>query len=349
MTELRLWYYSLLTPTPPVIRSIKIEFHLTNAGEFRPLYVLQTFCQFIKRKRKVMPRVNLKTGKIIEEDAFKSSTPEKELQKYIEKHLGLFFQSIYLKSFYKIPGGEIDTLAITEDGRPCIIEYKHKKDDKIINQIVFYYDWLQERSTKYEFERIVKENDNTSDKDVDWNEVRLITVAKNYSKWDISLIKHLDTNIECFSYSYHKDELDIYLDPIINQYKKRNTSSSLNSGNETKDITLDDHRNKASEKFKPVFDKFRNEILNLGEDIEEGFAPNYIKYVVNTTFLSIHVRKDWLILQLRIDKENFKDPEKLTKDISNRGWSVTREVKYDKNTGDQSAIALIKQAYEYQL
>ena len=37
MTELRLWYYSLLTPTPPVIRSIKIEFHLTNAGEFRPL------------------------------------------------------------------------------------------------------------------------------------------------------------------------------------------------------------------------------------------------------------------------------------------------------------------------
>lgn len=28
-----------------------------------------------------MPRVNLKTGKIIEEDVFKSSTPEKELQK----------------------------------------------------------------------------------------------------------------------------------------------------------------------------------------------------------------------------------------------------------------------------
>jgi CRP-like cAMP-binding protein len=56
--------------------------------------------------------------------------------------LNLFFQSHHLKSFYKIPGGEIDTLAITEDGKPCIIEYKHKVDDKIINQIVFYYDWL---------------------------------------------------------------------------------------------------------------------------------------------------------------------------------------------------------------
>ena len=28
------------TPTPPDIRSIKIEFHLTNAGEFRPLGVV---------------------------------------------------------------------------------------------------------------------------------------------------------------------------------------------------------------------------------------------------------------------------------------------------------------------
>lgn len=297
-----------------------------------------------------MPRVNLKTGKIIEEEQFKSKTPERELQKYVEKHLNLFFQSYLLKSFYKIPGGEIDTLAITEEGKPCIIEYKHKNDEKIINQIVFYYDWLQERSTKYEFERIVKENKNTSDLEVDWSEVRLITIAKRYSKWDISLITHLDTNIECYSYSYHKDELDIHLDPIINQYKKRNTSSTGgSSGGGTKTYTLDDHREKASKEFKPFFDKFRNEVLNLGENIEEGFVPEYIKYVVNTTFLAVHVRKNWLILQLRVDEKSFKDPTNLSKDISQRGWSVTREIKYDKNTDLNKIINLIKQAYEYQM
>lgn len=297
-----------------------------------------------------MPRVNLKTGKVIEEDEFKSSSPEKELQKYVEKHLNLFFQSYYLKGFYKIPGGEIDTLAITEDGKPCIIEYKHKIDDKIINQIVFYYDWLQERSTKFEYERIVKENEKTAELEVDWSEVRLITVAKKYSKWDISLIKHLDTNIECFSYSYHKDELDIHLDPIINQYKKGSTSTTSNSkGVATKTVTLDDHREKANKAFKPIFDNFRSEVLNLGENIEEGYAPEYIKYVVNTTFLAVHVRKQWLIMELRIDKNNFKDPKKISKDISHRGWSVTREVKFDKNTDIKGVIDLIKQAYEYQM
>ncbi|MDD5597338.1 MAG: DUF5655 domain-containing protein [Victivallaceae bacterium] len=294
-----------------------------------------------------MARVNLKSGKVIEEEEFKSSTPEKELQKYIEKYLYSFFQSYLLKSFYKIPGGEIDTLAITDDGRPCIIEYKHKTDDRIINQIVFYYDWLKERSTKYEFERIVKENKQTSEFEVNWNEVRLITIAKKYSKWDISLIKHLDTNIECFSYSYHKDELDIHLDPIINQYKKINIGTNSNSNNKV--VTLDDHRKKASKDFKQIFDNFRREVLNLGENIEEGYLPEYIKYVVNTIFLEVHVRKNWLLLYLRINKDNFNDPQKMSEDISHLGWPVTRKIKFDKNSDIKAVIDLIKQAYEYQI
>jgi len=293
-----------------------------------------------------MPRVNIGTGKLIEREEFTGPNPEKQLQQYVEIYLNLFLQSHYLKSYYKIPGGEIDTLAITEEGNPCIIEFKHKQDDKIMNQIIYYYDWLQDRSTKYEFERIVKENPKTKDMEVDWSRIRLITIAKDYSKWDISLIKHLDTDIECYTYTYHKDELDIHLDPIINQYKKPSSYSTSTSNQKT--YTLDDHRNKADTKFKQYFDDLRREILNLGEDINEGYVPEYIKYVVRTTFAAIHVRKQWLIIQLRIDEENFDDPKKLTKDISHRGWSVTKEVKVDQSVKIEDIIYLLKQAYEYQ-
>lgn len=293
-----------------------------------------------------MARVNLLDGSIIEEEEFTSSTPEKELQKWVEKYLFQFFNCYYLKSFYKIPGGEIDTLAISEDGIPCIIEFKHQSDDKIINQIVFYYDWIKSRSTKYEFERIVKENDETSDIVVDWSSIRLITVAKKYSKWDISLINHLDTDIECYSYTYHKDELDIHLDPIINQYK--NSKNINKNTNQQTSYTLDDHRNKANNDLKPYFDELRENILNIGENIEEDYAPEYIKYVVNTTFLSIHVRKNWLVLQLRVNDNEFNDPKELTKDISNRNWSVNKEFRCDKDTNLEDALFLIRQAYEYQ-
>jgi len=172
----------------------------------------------------------------------------------------------------------------------------------------------------------------------------LICVAKEYSKWDISLIKHLDTNIECYTYTYHKDELDVHLDPIINQYKRPINEKAPS----IKEITFEDHRNKANAKGKLLLDKLREEILKLGNDIAEGFTPEYIKYVINTTFLGVHVRKEWLVIQLRVNEEIFKDPKNLAKDISNRKWSVTREMKISNEKELEYSLSLIKQAYDYQ-
>jgi len=292
-----------------------------------------------------MARINLKTGKIIKPQEFSGGNPEHQLQKYIENYLNQFFHCYFLKSFYKIPSGEIDTLAITEDGNPCIIEYKHKKKDTILNQIVFYYDWLMQRSTKFEFERIVKENEGTKNIDVDWSKLHLICVAKEYSNWDINLIKHLDTEIRCYTYAYHENELDVHLDPMVNQFKKQknNTGKQLN-----KEITLEYHRNKADKETKDFLDRLREGVFKMGDDIEEGYAPNYIKYFVNTTFLVIHIRKKWLLIELRVDEKSFKDPKKLAKDISNRNWTTTREMKIKNIEELKYAFNLIKQAYKTQ-
>jgi len=292
-----------------------------------------------------MTRINLPTGKIIKPQEFKGGNPERQLQGYIEKYLNKFFQCYFLKSFYKIPSGEIDTLAITEDGNPCIIEYKHKKEDTMLNQIAFYYDWLMQRSTKFEFERIVKENETTKNLNIDWSRIRLICVAKEYSNWDASLIKHLDTKIECWTYSYHEDELDIHLDPIVNQFKKQKSYSGKQAG---KEMTLEDHRNKADKEGKILLDKLREEVFKFGNDITEGYTPNYIKYSVNTVFLEIHIRKKWLIILLRVNEETFKDPKNLAKDISNRGWTTTREMKIKNMDELNYALDLIKQAYRNQ-
>jgi len=288
-----------------------------------------------------MTRINLKTGQIIPEKEFSGPTPERELQKYVEKYLFNFFNSYHLKSFYKIPGGEIDTLAITEDGNPCIIEFKHKVDDKILNQIVFYYDWLQSKSVKFEFERIVNDNPKTNNIPVDWSKIRLITVAKKYSKWDISLIKHLDTNIECFTYSYHEDELDIHLDPI-------SISSSYSVVNSSP-TTLENHRSKADEKLLKYFDLLREKVLSLGDDVEEGYTPEYIKYSVKTIFLELHIQKKSLVLYLKINKSNFIDNDNLSKDITQKGWSFNKEVRVNPEIDIDSVIPIIKQAYDFQL
>lgn len=292
-----------------------------------------------------MTRINLKTGKLIKPQQFKGGNPERQLQLYVEKNLRGFLKCHFLKNFYNIPGGEIDTLAITEDGVPCIIEYKHKQEDRILNQIVFYYDWLSQKSTKFEFERIVKENEATKDLNIDWSDIRLICIAETYSKWDISLIKHLDTAIECRTYVYHEDELDI-LEPIFNQSGKQ--KSHENKQATIKEMTLEDHRNKASESGKKLLDNFREKILELGNDITEGYTPEYIKYTVNTNFLEIHTKRKWLIITFKPNERKFLDPKKRAKDIASRKWSQTREMKIENEEDINYAVGLVKQAYDYQ-
>ena len=292
-----------------------------------------------------MTRINLSTGKIIKPEEFKGGNPERQLQTYIEKYIGSIFECCKLKSFYNISGGQIDTLAITREGNPCIIEYKHKKEDTILNQIVFYYDWLMQKPTRFEFERIVKENKETSNLDVDWSKIRLICVAKEFSDWDTSLIKHLESDIECWSYTYHENELDVHLDPIVNQFKRQRNAANKNS---VVEITLEDHRNKADKETQILLDLLREKIFKQGDDIKEGYAPNYIKYFVNTTFLALHIRKKWLIAELRVDENKFRDPKNITKDISNRGWTTTREFKIESKDEIEYAMNLIKQAYNNQ-
>lgn len=163
-------------------------------------------------------------------------------------------------------------------------------------------------------------------------------------EYSIGLIKN---TIECYSYTYHKNELDIHLDPIIIQYKK--TKSNISTGiSNIKTYTLDNHRERAKSNFVDYFDELRREILNLGDDIEEGYVTEYIKYVVKVIFAEIHVRQQTIIVNLRIDKNNFEDPKSITKDISHRGWSTTRELKITKNTKINDAMFIIKQAYDYQ-
>ncbi|MBU3897076.1 MAG: hypothetical protein KJ697_04055 [Nanoarchaeota archaeon] len=289
-----------------------------------------------------MARINTKTGDIIKEITFAGTKGEAELQGIIEKYLPQLLKAYLIRSKYKMPKGEIDTLALSEDGIPCIIEYKREKDESIINQIVFYYDWLSQQSTKAEFEKLKDSVPELNSLTVDWSQgIRLIVIAKSFSKWDESLIRHLNTDIEVYTYSYHENELDLHREKIGLTERKSPASTQRN-------ITYEEHLVKADDSTKQILEELRTQVLNLGNDIEEGYTIGYIKYVVNTTFLSIHVYRTNLTLHLRVDEKSFTDPKKITKDISGRNWSVTREFKVESVEDIPYALELIKQAYEYQ-
>jgi RecB family endonuclease NucS len=95
-------------------------------------------------------------GEIVTELEETSMTVEKSLQNLTEKHLDTFLGVRFLASEYstgKTHGGRIDTLGIDENGCPVIIEYKRTINQNVINQGLFYLDWLWDHTA--EFEKLV--------------------------------------------------------------------------------------------------------------------------------------------------------------------------------------------------
>src|SRR5213082_1739103 len=123
---------------------------------------------------------------------------EKTLQALIEHHLEVFLGVRFLASEYstgKTHGGRIDTLGIDENGCPVIIEYKRATNENVINQGLFYLDWLLDH--KAEFELLVLKQLGSQDADaIEWSSPRLLCIAGDFTKYDVHAVQQINRNIE---------------------------------------------------------------------------------------------------------------------------------------------------------
>ena len=72
---------------------------------------------------------------------------EKSLQKVIEDNMETLFGVRFLASEFRTGprhGGRIDSLGLDENGSPLIFEYKRSMNENVINQGLFYLDWLKD-------------------------------------------------------------------------------------------------------------------------------------------------------------------------------------------------------------
>src|SRR6266487_2452892 len=120
-------------------------------------------------------------GKVTEEPS-QSATVEKSLQNLIEGHLDTFLGVRLLASEYvtgKIHGGRIDTLGIDEDGSPVIVEYKRDINENVINQGLFYLDWLMDHKGEFEL-HVLKTLGKDAADSIDWSAPRLLCIASDF-------------------------------------------------------------------------------------------------------------------------------------------------------------------------
>src|ERR1700761_3529124 len=115
----------------------------------------------------------------VAELAAQSPQVEKSLQALFEKNLEPLLGVRFLATEYStgpVHGGRIDTLGIDEDGTPVIIEYKRSINENVINQGLFYLDWLMDHRKEFQWLVMEKLGKEVANK-VEWTPPRLICVA----------------------------------------------------------------------------------------------------------------------------------------------------------------------------
>jgi hypothetical protein len=127
---------------------------------------------------------------------------EKTLQTLIENHLEAFLGIRFLKTEHptgKTHGGRIDTLGIDENGSPVIIEYKRALNENVINQGLFYLDWLMDHKAEFELLVMKKLGDKAADA-IEWSAPRLLCIASDFTRYDEHAVQQINRNIELIRY-----------------------------------------------------------------------------------------------------------------------------------------------------
>lgn len=138
-----------------------------------------------------------------------ASDLERPLQTLIEANLLPLLNIRFIASEHstgKTHGGRIDSLGLDENHCPVILEYKRSVGENVINQGLFYLDWLMDH--KAEFKLLVLDKLGTALADaIDWSAPRVVCIAADFTKYDGHAVQQIGRNIELIRYRRFGDDL----------------------------------------------------------------------------------------------------------------------------------------------
>ncbi len=243
---------------------------------------------------------------------------EKTLQTLIEANLEAVFNCRLIKSEFATGpehAGRIDTLALSEDNNPVIIEYKKVKYSELINQSLFYLHWMHDHRGDFE---IAAQKALGPKVEVDWSDVRVICIAPNYKKYDLHAARVIGTNLELWTYRLFKND-SIYLEEVLEidpgfggWLAERQEPEDGGRRQEGRSHTpagvysLDDHFNGKPDKIVRLAQTVREFIMGLDPAIEESPKKMYIAYKISQNIACMELRKHNVLLYLKLNPQKTK-------------------------------------------
>lgn len=273
---------------------------------------------------------------------------EKGLQGFVEHNLEMLFGVRFVASEFSTGAkhrGRIDTLGLDGDGTPVLIEYKELENETVINQGLFYLDWLTDH--KGDFERAAEKVLGAGLK-FDWSQPRLILLAQSFNRWDQYAVNRISERIELWTYRmYGQDVLELRrLNAELDGSESRKVARAKAPAEPRSDVPdLAYHRKSMSPETSALFDSLREKILAFGNDVDERYLKQTITYRHSRNFCEIVPQKASLVLGF--DADQLDDPKKALRDVRALGRWITGgwELRLTSAADLEYAVGLAEQSY----
>lgn len=284
-----------------------------------------------------------------------SSAPlEKGLQTQFETNLETLLGVRFLASEYATThGGRMDTLGIDENGYPVIIEYKRDRSENVINQGLFYLDWLMDH--RGDFELLVRDRFGKDAADqIEWSAPRLICIAADFTKYDEHAVKQMGRNIELVRYRKFGERL-LLLELLTATSAAASTkgtaalAKSVN-GAPASYKTVSAYLGDMTPQLAELFADAETYLLGRGDDVTKKVTRFYLAYRRIKNFACVEVRPtlNQLKMFLKIDPDTVALEEGFSRDVRKIGHFGTGDLELTIGSHDdlERAKPLILRSYE---
>ena len=272
---------------------------------------------------------------------------EKELQMLIEQNMEIFFGVRFLKSEYAVTNGRMDSIGIDENNSPVIFEYKRSQNENVINQGLFYLDWLLDHKADFKLLVIDKLGMEAADS-IDWSVPCVICVAHDFTKYDMHAVNQMQRNIKLVSYRRYDNGM--LLLEHLNAPNVKPIMENAGAENGTKNSKQKTHLEKLamiSENMKNLYHSICDFIESLGDDIVSNQLKLYLAYKKIQNMVCIEIYNKQIILFLKLNPETVELENGFTRDMRSIGHYGTGDLQITiKNAADfEKAKPLLQRAY----
>jgi len=281
---------------------------------------------------------------------------ERQLQTLIEKQMETFLGVRFLATEYTTTHrGRIDTLGLDENNCPVIVEYKRNINENVINQGLFYLDWLLDHKADFHWLVMEKLGKQAAD-NVEWGGTRLLCIASDFTRYDEHAVRQIPRNIELIRYKLFDEDL-LLLELVNSQTAPQSTlqtSTVLSPDNpqktfphKAKDKKFIERLEDSEADLQALYGDLRAFIMTLGDDVTEKQLKLYIAFCKLKNFACVTLYRDKIKVNLALNPDTVVLEQDFSRDVRQIGTWGTGDLEVTlRNVADlERAKPLLLRAY----